>query len=153
MAYIVDESNTDINGTGGSAITYTVTELGDSDAELADQGEWTYTTGEGDEAVTTTFKVHYSFSAAGGGSNTGSYTNSSTATTTPTNFNTYESDYGDSTNSNLRILTLSAMNSVVPDPTQTNTGGRGGYIPIAGGFIAILLAGAGYFIYKKRLLV
>ena len=147
MAYIVDESNTDINGTGGSAITYTVTELGDSDAELADQGEWTYTTGEGDEAVTTTFKVHYSFSAAGGGSNTGTY--SGPVTATPTNFSTYESDYGES--GGLRILTLSAMNSVVPEQTQTNTGGRGGYIPIAGGFIAILLAGAGYFIYKKRI--
>ena len=149
VAYIVDGSNTDIDGTGGSAVTYTITELGDSDAELANQGEWTYTTGEGDEAVTTTFKVHYSFSAAGGGSNTGTYSGQVTAT--PTNFITYESTYGDNTGHTLRILTLSAMNSVVPEQTQTNTGGRGGYIPIAGGFIAILLAGAGYFIYKKRI--
>ena len=50
-------------------------------------------------------------------------------------------------------ITLAIFNSADGSPGNTETGGRGGYIPIAGGFIAILLAGAGYFIYKKRLLV
>ncbi len=149
VAYIVDAGNTDIDGTGGSAVTYTITELDENNTELAHQNEWTYTTGSGEGAVTTTFKVNYSFAAAGGGSNTGTY--SGPVTATPTNFSTYESTYGDSTGNTLRILTLSAMNSVVPEQTQTNTGGRGGYIPIAGGFIAILLAGAGYFMYRKRI--
>ncbi len=42
-------------------------------------------------------------------------------------------------------LTLPAQNNM-PD-----TGRTGGYVPIVVGFIAILLAGAGYFIYKKRI--
>lgn len=51
-------------------------------------------------------------------------------------------------------LLLAVLNThPTSNPTNPETGGRGGYIPIAGGFIAILLAGAGYFIYKKRLLV
>jgi len=48
-------------------------------------------------------------------------------------------------------ITLAVLNSGDGSSNTPETGGHGGYIPIAGGFIAILLAGAGYFIYKKRL--
>lgn len=57
----------------------------------------------------------------------------------------------DSDWTNEKGITLAIFNSGESSPGSTNTGGRGGYIPIAGGFIAILLAGAGYFIYKKRI--
>ena len=60
---------------------------------------------------------------------------------------------GSAKDANNKLL-LAVLNSHPKNNTPTpETGGRGGYIPIAGGFIAILLAGAGYFIYKKRLLV
>ena len=48
-------------------------------------------------------------------------------------------------------ITLAVLNSGDGSSNTPETGGHGGYIPIAGGFIAILLAGAGYFIYKKRI--
>ena len=48
-------------------------------------------------------------------------------------------------------ITLAVLNSGDGSSNTPETGGHGGYIPIAGGFIVILLAGAGYFIYKKRI--
>ena len=49
-------------------------------------------------------------------------------------------------------LILAVLNAHPQSGADTpDTGRTGGYVPIVVGFIAILLAGAGYFIYKKRI--
>ena len=149
-AYIFDTSNVDVDSSG-NIYQYKITEYTSSDVQVDDGSIFYFTTGSGDNAQTTMFSVSYHPAAFAPG-----YLNSYSGQTEAAadylaTISDYESTYGDTTAHTMRVVPLSIINSPVPDPDAPATGGRGGYVPIAGGFIAILLAGAGYFIYKKRI--
>ena len=148
----------DTNNTNSSEITYSITEYYNGSAVTQTNNVYSFTVGTGDDAVT--YQVAYTpgglppASANGGNclslplSEFSGITNFATTYADYINNNDTPTDTDDDT---VRVLPLSVLNT---KPTQTDTpetGGHGGYIPIAGGFIVILLAGAGYFIYKKRI--
>jgi len=58
---------------------------------------------------------------------------------------------GNAKDANNQLLLAVLNTHPTSNPTNPETGGNGIYILTIGGFIAILLAGAGYFIYKKRI--
>jgi len=140
----------DTNNTNASTITYSITEYYNGSAVTQTNNVYSFTVGTGDDAVT--YQVSYTPgglpSASANGGNCLSLPLSEFSGIA--NFSTTYVAYINN-NDTVRVLPLSVLNT---KPTQTDTpetGGRGGYVPIAGGFIAILLAGAGYFIYKKRI--
>ena len=71
----------------------------------------------------------------------------------PETIATQNEKLGNAKDANDQLLLAVLNTHPTSNPTNPETGGNGIYIVIIGGFIAILLAGAGYFIYKKRLLV
>lgn len=142
--------NVDVDSSG-NVYQYRITEYNSSDVQVGDGSIFYFTTGSGDNTQTTMFSVSYHPAAFAPG-----YLNSYSGQTEAAadyfaEIGNYENTYGDSTAHTMRVVPLSIINSPVPDPDAPATGGHGGYIPIAGGFIAILLAGAGYFMYRKRI--
>ena len=147
-AYVFNTDNKDIDN-NGNVYLYRITEYTSNGTEVPD-GSIFYFNNNGSSVM---FTAGYRPAAfAPGYQNSYNNGTETTAITLPQGSTVNLTNYGgDENGENVRIVPLAIINSPIPDPDMPETGRRGINMPIMFGLAVILVAAAGYFVYRRKI--
>ena len=147
-AYVFNTDNKDIDN-NGNVYLYRITEYTSNGTEVPD-GSIFYFNNNGSSVM---FTAGYRPAAfAPGYQNSYNNGTETTAITLPQGSTVNLKNYGgDANGENVRIVPLAIINSPIPDPDMPETGRRGINMPIMFGLAVILVAAAGYFVYRRKI--